>query len=84
MKRVAFIPFIVTFPHLQKPEKKTMLLFESGARIHTTEFEWPKSSAPSGFSMKLRYDHKTRPKHWDTWAKTKNYKHPLKCLFTPR
>lgn len=31
-----------------------MLLFESGVRIHTTEYDWPKSSAPSGFSMKLR------------------------------
>ncbi len=31
-----------------------MLLFESGARLHTTEFEWPKNPAPSGFSMKLR------------------------------
>ena len=47
--------FIVNFANLQKPEKKIMLLFESGARIHTTEFEWPKSPAPSGFSMKLRY-----------------------------
>jgi predicted ribosome quality control (RQC) complex YloA/Tae2 family protein len=39
---------------LQQPEKKVMLLFESGSRIHTTEFEWPKNPAPSGFSMKLR------------------------------
>ncbi len=31
-----------------------MLLFESGCRIHTTEFEWPKSLQPSGFSMKVR------------------------------
>lgn len=27
---------------------------ESGNRIHTTNFEWPKNIAPSGFSMKLR------------------------------
>ncbi|KAK4318882.1 hypothetical protein Pmani_010146 [Petrolisthes manimaculis] len=39
---------------LQKPEQKCMLLMESGARIHTTDYEWPKSPAPSGFSMKLR------------------------------
>jgi len=39
---------------LHKPEHKATLLVESGARIHTTEFEWPKNSAPSGFSMKLR------------------------------
>ena len=39
---------------LQKPEKKSVLLIESGSRLHTTEFEWPKNPAPSGFSMKLR------------------------------
>jgi len=39
---------------LHQPEKKTVLLIESGTRIHTTEFEWPKNPAPSGFSMKLR------------------------------
>lgn len=39
---------------LQKPDQKCMLLVESGARLHTTEYEWPKSPAPSGFSMKLR------------------------------
>ena len=27
---------------LQKPEEKMVLLIESGARIHTTQFEWPK------------------------------------------
>ncbi|KAG0710660.1 Nuclear export mediator factor Nemf [Chionoecetes opilio] len=39
---------------LQKPDHKCVLLLESGSRIHTTEYEWPKSPAPSGFSMKLR------------------------------
>ncbi|KAG7169666.1 Nuclear export mediator factor Nemf-like, partial [Homarus americanus] len=41
---------------LQKPEQeqKCLLLIESGTRIHTTDYEWPKSPAPSGFSMKLR------------------------------
>ena len=39
---------------LQQPDKKTVLLIESGTRLHTTEFEWPKNPAPSGFSMKLR------------------------------
>ncbi|XP_045605121.2 ribosome quality control complex subunit NEMF isoform X1 [Procambarus clarkii] len=39
---------------LQKPDQKCMLLAESGARLHTTEYEWPKNPAPSGFSMKLR------------------------------
>ncbi|XP_063231273.1 ribosome quality control complex subunit NEMF homolog [Bacillus rossius redtenbacheri] len=39
---------------LQKPEEKAVLLLESGVRIHTTAFEWPKNVAPSGFSMKMR------------------------------
>lgn len=39
---------------LQRSEEKNVLLFESGNRIHTTIFEWPKNMAPSGFSMKMR------------------------------
>ncbi|CAH1790707.1 unnamed protein product [Owenia fusiformis] len=39
---------------LQKPDQKAVLLIESGIRIHTTAFEWPKHTTPSGFSMKLR------------------------------
>ncbi|XP_046459806.1 nuclear export mediator factor NEMF-like isoform X2 [Daphnia pulex] len=39
---------------LHRSEEKAMLLFESGIRIHTTDFQWPKNPAPSGFSMKLR------------------------------
>lgn len=39
---------------LNRQEEKITLLIESGIRIHTTEFEWPKNPAPSGFSMKLR------------------------------
>ena len=39
---------------LQKPDKKYNLLIESGIRFHTTTFDWPKSSIPNGFSMKLR------------------------------
>ena len=31
-----------------------MLLFESGSRIHGTEFDWPKGMTPSGFSMKVQ------------------------------
>lgn len=38
---------------LQRSEEKSMLLLESGNRIHTTGFEWPKNVAPSGFSMKV-------------------------------
>lgn len=30
------------------------MLFESGVRIHITNFDWPKSSSPHGFTMKLR------------------------------
>ena len=41
-------------PHPLRPEHKAVLLFESGCRLHTTEFEWPKSLQPSGFAMKLR------------------------------
>ena len=36
------------------PEEKAVLLVESGARFHLTDFDWPKNPAPSGFSMKLR------------------------------
>lgn len=39
---------------LQKTEEKCILLIESGIRLHTTSFEWPKNVAPSGFSMKMR------------------------------
>uniref|UniRef100_UPI00398E5961 ribosome quality control complex subunit NEMF n=1 Tax=Pristiophorus japonicus TaxID=55135 RepID=UPI00398E5961 len=45
---------------LQKPESKAVLLVESGIRIHTTEFEWPKNMMPSGFSMKCRKHLKSR------------------------
>lgn len=37
----------------QRTEEKCVLLLESGNRIHTTGFEWPKNVAPSGFSMKV-------------------------------
>uniref|UniRef100_A0A5S6R0C6 NFACT RNA-binding domain-containing protein n=1 Tax=Trichuris muris TaxID=70415 RepID=A0A5S6R0C6_TRIMR len=37
-----------------KSDFKAMLLFESGVRIHTTEFGWSKNILPSSFSMKLR------------------------------
>lgn len=38
---------------LQQSEEKAMLLLESGNRFHTTQFEWPKNMAPSGFTMKV-------------------------------
>jgi len=37
----------------QRSEEKCVLLLESGNKIHTTAFEWPKNVAPSGFSMKV-------------------------------
>lgn len=37
-----------------RPDCKATLLLESGIRIHTTEFEWPKNMMPSGFAMKVR------------------------------
>lgn len=33
---------------------KMTFLIESGSRMHTTDFDWPKSHAPSAFSTKLR------------------------------
>uniref|UniRef100_A0A8D0L2F3 Ribosome quality control complex subunit NEMF n=1 Tax=Sphenodon punctatus TaxID=8508 RepID=A0A8D0L2F3_SPHPU len=45
---------------LQKPDCKATLLLESGIRIHTTEFEWPKNMMPSGFAMKCRKHLKSR------------------------
>ncbi|KAM8921565.1 ribosome quality control complex subunit NEMF isoform 2-T2 [Pelodytes ibericus] len=45
---------------LQKPDAKATLLLESGIRIHTTEFEWPKHMMPSGFAMKCRKHLKSR------------------------
>ena len=31
-----------------------MLFVESGNRLNSTDFDWPKSNMPSNFSMKLR------------------------------
>ncbi|KAK2825926.1 hypothetical protein Q5P01_020140 [Channa striata] len=45
---------------LQKPDSKAVLLIESGTRIHSTDFEWPKNLMPSGFAMKCRKHLKTR------------------------
>ncbi|XP_070697951.1 ribosome quality control complex subunit NEMF [Pempheris klunzingeri] len=45
---------------LQKPDSKAVLLIESGTRIHSTDFEWPKNVMPSGFAMKCRKHLKTR------------------------
>ncbi|KAG9336404.1 hypothetical protein JZ751_002751 [Albula glossodonta] len=45
---------------LQKPDTKAVLLLESGIRIHSTEFEWPKNTMPSGFAMKCRKHLKSR------------------------
>ncbi|XP_050988498.1 ribosome quality control complex subunit NEMF [Labeo rohita] len=45
---------------LQKPDSKSVLLIESGIRIHCTEFDWPKNIMPSGFAMKCRKHLKSR------------------------
>uniref|UniRef100_A0A6Q2YY85 Ribosome quality control complex subunit NEMF n=1 Tax=Esox lucius TaxID=8010 RepID=A0A6Q2YY85_ESOLU len=45
---------------LQKPDTKAVLLVESGLRIHSTDFEWPKNVMPSGFAMKCRKHLKSR------------------------
>ncbi|XP_023241900.1 nuclear export mediator factor NEMF-like [Centruroides sculpturatus] len=39
---------------LARQEEKCTILVESGIRIHKTDYEWPKSVAPHGFTMKLR------------------------------
>ncbi|XP_071795031.1 ribosome quality control complex subunit NEMF-like [Asterias amurensis] len=39
---------------LQGTDKKEMLFVESGNRLNSTDFDWPKSNMPSNFSMKLR------------------------------
>ena len=39
---------------LNRPDLKGMILLESGNRIHSTEFDWPKNMTPSGFAMKMR------------------------------
>ena len=41
-------------------DQKEMLYIESGTRINSTDFEWPKSNMPSNFSMKLRKHLKSR------------------------
>ncbi|NXX37747.1 NEMF factor, partial [Tricholaema leucomelas] len=43
-----------------RPDCKATLLLESGIRIHTTEFEWPKNMMPSSFAMKCRKHLKSR------------------------
>ncbi|KAH0501827.1 Nuclear export mediator factor Nemf [Microtus ochrogaster] len=45
---------------LNRPDFKATLLLESGIRIHTTEFEWPKNMMPSSFAMKCRKHLKSR------------------------
>eukprot|EP01134_Creolimax_fragrantissima_P004497 CFRG4497T1 len=39
---------------MQQSDRKGVILLESGVRIHSTEYEWPKSQMPSNFSMKMR------------------------------
>lgn len=38
---------------VHRPDCKATLLLESGIRVHTTEFEWPKNMMPSSFAMKV-------------------------------
>ena len=39
---------------VEEETSKTILLIESGIRIHMTEYNWSKNMNPSGFTMKLR------------------------------
>ncbi|GMT04012.1 hypothetical protein PENTCL1PPCAC_26186, partial [Pristionchus entomophagus] len=45
---------------LQKPDKKAVIMFESGLHILSTGHAWEKSQFPSSFSMKLRKHIKNR------------------------
>ena len=45
---------------LRRPPSKAVLLIESGIRMHTTTYEWPKNPNPSGFAMKCRKHVRTR------------------------
>eukprot|EP00729_Bicosta_minor_P008615 gene8615-26351_t len=45
---------------LSRPPSKSVLLIESGIRLHTTSYEWPKNPNPSGFAMKCRKHIRTR------------------------
>ena len=45
---------------LARGESKSMVIIESGIRIHTTEYDWPKNHTPSGFAMKCRKHLRTR------------------------
>lgn len=38
----------------EETANKMTFIIESGVRMHTTDFDWPKSHAPSGFATKLR------------------------------
>lgn len=40
--------------------EKTLVLLESGLRVHTTHFNRDKSSTPSGFTLKLRRHIRTK------------------------
>lgn len=45
--------FQCTSRAISRTDEKAVLLLESGIRLHTTEFEWPKNVMPSGFAMKV-------------------------------
>ena len=46
-------PIICLFTDYYRPDDKAVIVLESGIKIHSTEFDWPKNPAPSGFSMKV-------------------------------
>ena len=59
IRKVICLPFLIRLPTSLlaclgcRSEEKAALVFQSGARIHLTEFAWPKNMMPSGFSMKV-------------------------------
>ena len=52
-KRISKPPYLSCYSFYYRPDSKKVLLIESGIRIHITEYDWPKSNFPSGFSMKV-------------------------------
>ncbi|KAL7676953.1 hypothetical protein ACOME3_003202 [Neoechinorhynchus agilis] len=48
---------------LKRHEETTMMLIESGCRIHSTDYNWPKNQFPSMVTMKLRKHLRNRRLH---------------------
>lgn len=65
---------------LAKPPNNAMLLIESGIRMHTTEYDWPKNEPPSTFAMKCRKHIRTRRLNGISQVGTDRVMHACICL----